>query len=199
MVNAAVLVLNRHYQPVHVTNVKRAITLLYQGVARAIDEQYRLYDFADWAALSAAVEEDAIATVDRRIRVPRVLVLTAFEKLPKVRVRFSRLNIYARDKDTCQYCHRHLRRSELNLDHVVPRAQGGRTCWENVVCSCIECNLRKGGRTPEQAGMKLARPPFRPKWTPLMRGAARKDTVRAWLPFLTLADASYWNVELGED
>ncbi|MEW5738838.1 MAG: HNH endonuclease [Myxococcota bacterium] len=199
MVNGAVLVLNRHYQPVHVTNVKRAISLLYQGVARAIDEQYRLYDFADWAALSAAVEEEAISTISRRIKIPRVLVLTAFEKLPRVRVRFSRLNIYARDKDTCQYCGRHLRRSELNLDHVVPRAQGGRTCWENVVCSCIECNLSKGGRTPEQAGMKLMRTPFRPKWTPLMRGAARKDTVRAWLPFLTLADASYWNVELGED
>jgi len=199
MVNGAVLVLNRHYQPVHVTNVKRAVSLLYQGVARAIDEQYRLYDFADWAALSAAVEEEAICTISRRIRVPRVLVLTAFEKLPRVRVRFSRLNIYARDKDTCQYCGRNLRRSELNLDHVVPRAQGGRTCWENVVCSCIECNLRKGGRTPEQANMKLLRAPFRPKWTPLMRGAAKKDTVRAWLPFLTLADASYWNVELGED
>ncbi|MCC6333167.1 MAG: HNH endonuclease [Myxococcales bacterium] len=199
MVNGAVLVLNRHYQPVHVTNVKRAVSLLYQGVARAIDEQYRLYDFADWAALSAAVEEEAIHTISRRIKVPRVLVLTAFEKLPRVRVRFSRLNIYARDKDTCQYCGRRLRRSELNLDHVVPRTQGGRTCWENVVCSCIECNLNKGGRTPDQAGMKLLRAPFRPKWTPLMRGAARKDTVRAWLPFLTLADASYWNVELGED
>jgi 5-methylcytosine-specific restriction endonuclease McrA len=199
MLNGAVLVLNRHYQPVHVTNVKRAISLLYQGVARAIDEQYRLYDFADWAALSAAVEEEAIQTISRRIKIPRVLVLTAFEKLPRVRVRFSRLNIYARDKDTCQYCGRRLRRSELNLDHVVPRAQGGRTCWENVVCSCIECNLRKGGRTPEQAGMKLLRTPFRPKWTPLLRGTARKDTVRAWLPFLTLAEASYWNVELGED
>ncbi|GMU59960.1 MAG: HNH endonuclease [Myxococcaceae bacterium] len=199
MVNGAVLVLNRHYQPVHVTNVKRAVSLLYQGVARAIDEQYRLYDFADWASLSAAVEEKAIHTISRRIKIPRVLVLTAFEKLPRVRVRFSRLNIYARDKDTCQYCGRRLRRSELNLDHVVPRAQGGRTCWENVVCSCIECNLSKGGRTPDQAGMKLLRTPFRPKWTPLMRGAARKDTVRAWLPFLTLADASYWNVELGED
>jgi 5-methylcytosine-specific restriction endonuclease McrA len=199
MLNAAVLVLNRYYQPVHVTNVKRAMSLLYQGIARAIDEQYRLYDFSDWAALSAAVEEESIGTVHRRIRVPRVLVLTAFEKLPKMRVRFSRLNIYARDRDTCQYCQRRLRRSELNLDHVVPRAQGGRTCWENVVCSCIECNLKKGGRTPEQAGMKLARTPFRPKWTPLLRGGARKDIVRAWLPFLTLADASYWNVELGDD
>ena len=127
MVNTAVLVLNRNYQPVHVTNVKRAFSLLYQGVARAIDEQYRLYDFSDWAALSAAVEEESIATINHRIRIPRVLVLTAFEKLPKVRVRFSRLNIYARDEDTCQYCGAKRKRADLNLDHVIPRSQGGRT------------------------------------------------------------------------
>lgn len=200
MVNAAVLVLNRHYQPVHVTNVKRAFSLLYQGVARAIDEQYRLYDFSDWYALSAAVEEEeSIRTIDRRIRIPRVLVLTAFEKLPKVRVRFSRLNIYARDEDTCQYCGRKRRRADLNLDHVVPRSQGGKTCWENVVCSCIECNLRKGGRTPSQAGIKLLRDPLRPRWTPLLRGSPVKGAHRAWLPFLNLTDASYWNVELEEE
>jgi 5-methylcytosine-specific restriction endonuclease McrA len=196
MLTAAVLVLNRHYQPVHVTNVKRAISLLYQGVARAIDEQYRLYDFEDWAALAA--DEERISTVSRSIRVPRVLVLTAFEKLPRVRVRFSRLNVYARDNDTCQYCGRTLKRSELNLDHVVPRAQGGRTCWENVVCSCIGCNLSKGGRTPAQAGLRLLRPPVRPRWTPLLRGSTHESAVRAWLPFLSRVDASYWNVELEE-
>lgn len=197
--SSAVLVLNRHYQPVHVTNVQRAFSLLYQGVARAIDAQYRLYDFADWAALGASAGEDAIATVNRRIRIPHVLVLTAFEKLPRVRVRFSRLNIYARDEDTCQYCGRKRRRADLNLDHVIPRTQGGRTCWENVVCSCIECNLRKGGRTPEQAGLRLKRTPVRPRWTPLMRGSTAQSTVRAWLPFLNPVDASYWNVELQDD
>jgi 5-methylcytosine-specific restriction endonuclease McrA len=124
-----------------------------------------------------------------------VLVLTAFEKVPKTRVRFSRINIYTRDQDTCQYCGKHRKRSELNLDHVKPRSQGGTTCWENVVCSCIECNLRKGGRTPEQAHMKLLRTPERPKWTSLFRGGKEK-AYRAWLPFLNLTDASYWNVEL---
>ncbi len=177
MLNSSVLVLNRHYQPIH------------------IDDQYRLYDFDDWAALSAANDTDSIATVQRRIRVPRVLVLTAFEKIPKVRVRFSRINIYTRDQDTCQYCGRQLKRSDLNLDHVRPRSQGGTTCWENVVCSCIECNLRKGGRTPEQAHMKLLRAPERPKWTSLFR-AGKGEAHRAWLPFMNLPDASYWNVEL---
>lgn len=195
MLNTAVLVLNRNYQPVHVTNVKRALTLMYQGVAKAIDHQYRLYEFADWAELSAT-HHDSIGTIHRRIRVPRVVVLSAYEHLPRVRVRFSRLNIYARDGDTCQYCGKVFPRSDLNLDHVVPRSQGGRTSWENVVCSCIPCNLRKGGRTPEQARMKLLKKPVRPRWTPLFRGAHRRTTYREWLPFINVADASYWNVEL---
>jgi 5-methylcytosine-specific restriction endonuclease McrA len=195
MINSSVLVLNRYYQPVHVTSVRRAFTLLYLGVAKAIDSQYRLYEFADWAALSAANHE-AITTVNRQIRVPRVVVLFAYEYLPKGRVRFSRLNIYARDHDTCQYCGKTLPRADLNLDHVLPRSQGGKTSWENVVCSCVPCNLRKGGRTPEQARMHLLKKPVRPRWTPLFRGAAKRVTYREWLPFLTLADASYWNVEL---
>jgi 5-methylcytosine-specific restriction endonuclease McrA len=195
MLNTSVLVLNRLYQPVHVTSVKRAFSLLYQGIAKAIDDQYKLYEFSDWAALSAA-EHDSVATISKRIRVPRVLVLSAYEHLPKGRVRFSRLNIYARDTDACQYCGRKLARSELNLDHVIPRSQGGKTSWENVVCSCVPCNLRKGGRTPEQANMKLFKRPLRPRWTPFFRGSARRVTYREWLPFLTLAEASYWNVEL---
>lgn len=195
MLNTHVLVLNRYYQPVHVTSVKRALSLLYQGVARAIDHQYRLYEFADWAALSAA-NHDSISTVSRQIRIPRVLVLSAYELLPKGRVRFSRLNIYARDVDTCQYCGRQLPRAELNLDHVLPRSQGGKTNWENVVCSCLPCNLKKGGRTPEQARMKLFKKPVRPRWTPFFRTAAKRVTYREWLPFLTVTDASYWNVEL---
>lgn len=198
MLNTSVLVLNRLYQPVHVTSVKRAFSLLYQGIAKAIDDQYKLYEFSDWAELSAA-EHDSVATINRRIRIPRVLVLSAYEHLPKGRVRFSRLNIYARDGDTCQYCGRKLARSELNLDHVIPRSQGGKTSWENVVCSCVPCNLRKGGRTPDQAHMKLFKKPLRPRWTPFFRGSAKRVTYREWLPFLTLAEASYWNVELLDD
>lgn len=198
VLNSSVLVLNRYYQPVHVTSVKRAFSLLYQGIAKAIDQQYRLYEFEDWAALSAA-HHDSIGTIGKRIRIPRVVVLMAYEYLPRGRVRFSRLNIYARDHDTCQYCGRKLPRSDLNLDHVVPRAQGGKTTWENVVCSCIGCNLRKGGRTPDQAGLKLLKKPVRPRWTPLTRGVSRRITYREWLPFLNLADASYWNVELVDE
>ncbi|HUL58363.1 MAG TPA: HNH endonuclease [Anaeromyxobacteraceae bacterium] len=195
MLDTGVLVLNRVYQPVHITSVRRAFALLYQGVARAIDEQFQLFDFDSWAALSAA-SHDSIATVSRRIRVPRVIVLLAYEHLPRTRVRFSRFNIYARDENTCQYCGRKHRRTELNLDHVVPRSRGGSTTWENVVCSCVACNLRKGGRTPEEAGMRLLKHPVRPRWTPMFRSATRRAFYREWRPFLSFADAAYWNAEL---
>jgi len=195
--NAAVLVLNRHYQPIHVTNVRRAFSLLYLGVARVVDPEFRTFDFASWAELSAGVHDgDVIRTVNRAIRIPRVIVLQLYDRIPKTKVRFSRHNIYMRDANTCQYCGEELPRAELNLDHVVPRAQGGRTTWENVVCCCIDCNLSKGARTPDQAGLKLLKTPVRPRWTPTFRTNGGKIRYREWLPFLGLADASYWNVEL---
>jgi 5-methylcytosine-specific restriction endonuclease McrA len=207
MTNAAVLVLNRHYQPIHVTNAKRAFTLLYLGVARVIDPQFRTFDFDSWAQLSDEVAEgdhtatghDVMRTVNRAILVPRVIILQLYDRIPRTKVRFSRYNIYLRDGNTCQYCGRELPRTDLNLDHVVPRAQGGRTTWENVVCCCIDCNLSKGARTPEQAGIKLLKLPVRPRWTPTFRTQTGKVRYREWLPFLGIADASYWNVELKDD
>lgn len=195
--DSSVLVLNRHYQPIHVTSVRRAFVLLYMDVARVIDDQHRIFDFASWAALGAACDdEDVVRTASRVLRVPRVILLQLYDRIPTSRVRFSRLNIYARDDNTCQYCNQKLPRASLNLDHVLPRAQGGRTTWENVVCCCVPCNLKKGARTPAQAGMLLRRPPERPKWTPVFRAPNGKVAHREWLPFLGLVDASYWNAEL---
>jgi 5-methylcytosine-specific restriction endonuclease McrA len=199
MLNCSVLVLNRNFQPIHVTNAKRAFSLLYLGVARALDREFRTFDFESWAQLSADGGDDVVQTVDRIIRVPRVIILQLYDRIPKTKVRFSRHNIYMRDGNTCQYCGQTLPRTELNLDHVVPRSQGGRTNWENVVCCCIDCNLAKGARTPEQARMALLKHPSRPRWTPTFRAAGDKVRYREWLPFLDIANASYWNVELHDD
>ena len=196
MLTAAVLVLNRSYLPVHVTSVRRAFSLLYQGLARAVNEQYETFDFDSWRALSVAVHDESVGTVVGLIRVPRVILLIAFDRIPKRHVRFSRLNIYARDRNTCQYCGRHYARSELNLDHMIPRSRGGRSTWENVVCSCLECNRRKGGRTPAQAGLRLIRKPFRPRWTPVLGVLGGRDGHPEWRPFLSIVDAAYWNAEL---
>jgi len=199
VLSTSVLVLNRLYQPVHVTSVRRALILLYRGAAKAVDQQYQTFDFESWAEVSAAVHEESIGTPHKRLRVPRVILLQAYDHLPRARVRFSRLNIYARDRNTCQYCWRRPQRAELNLDHVVPRSHGGVTSWENVVCSCVPCNLRKGGRTPDQAHMKLLRQPIRPRWTPFFRGPPKTGAFyEQWLPFLTLSDMAYWNSELRE-
>jgi 5-methylcytosine-specific restriction endonuclease McrA len=193
-----VLVLNRSYFPVHVTSVRRAVCLLYQGIAKAVDHQYRTFDFDSWSDLSSALHDDTISLVDRVIRVPRVILLVAYDRVPKRQVRFSRFNVFARDNNTCQYCGEKLPRSELNLDHVIPRSQGGLSTWENMVCSCFTCNRVKGGRRPEEARMHLIRRPFRPEWTPFMLETFSFRRYHEWRPYLNMVDAAYWNTELLE-
>ena len=196
MLDSSVLVLNRNFQPIHVTNVRRAFALLYAGAAQAVDRQFRTFNFDSWAELSAETGDEVVHTVSRAIRVPRVILLQIYDRIPRAKVRFSRHNIYTRDNNTCQYCGQQLPRSELNLDHVVPRSRGGRTTWDNVVCCCVDCNVRKGARSPDQAGLKLLKTPTRPRWTPTFRVCGDRVRYREWLPFLDLANASYWNAEL---
>lgn len=198
MLNTSVLVLNRSYLPVHVTSVRRAFSLLYQGAARAVDEEFQTFDFNEWHQLSSLKEGDSIGTFRGNILIPRVIVLVAFDRLPKRHVRFSRLNIMSRDKFQCQYCGKKPERADLNLDHVLPRSYGGKSTWENIVTSCIDCNGKKGGRTPSQAGMQLRSNPARPRWTPLAHLRITASRYEQWRPFLNVIDASYWNAELAE-
>ena len=159
MLNSSVLVLNRSYLPVHVTSVRRAFAMIYQDLACVVNDRYETFDFESWRRVRAANGCDVIGTPSGEIRVPRVIVLSVFDRVPKRHARYSRANIFTRDKFTCQYCGVRPIRSELNLDHVIPRSLGGRTSWDNVVCSCVECNRKKGGRTPTQARLRL--PPQR--------------------------------------
>ena len=183
MLNSAVLVLNRSYLPIHVTSVRRAFSLIYQGSAVAVNTRYETFDFDSWCRVRSA-EEDGVGTPNGRIRVPRVIVLKGYDRVPRRHVRYSRLNIFARDDYTCQYCGSQPHRSGLNLDHVIPRSLGGRTTWENVVCCCIECNRRKGGRTPAQAKLRLSRQPAKPRWTPMLTHIGSKIRYEEWRPFL---------------
>ncbi len=187
MLNSRVLVLNRSYLPIHVTSARRAFSLIYMQTARAVNEEYETFDFEQWQRLEVAGE--AIGMVNGRIRVPRVIVLPGFDRIPKRHVRYSRVNVFARDKFTCQYCGSRPPRSQLNLDHVIPRSLGGRTTWENVVCSCVNCNRRKGGRTPQQARLRLQRSPSKPRWTPLMNLIVSSVRYREWRPFLHVVSA----------
>src|SRR6185436_8948776 len=203
--NQQVLVLNRLWQAVNICSVRRALSLLFEGHAQVVfgdqDGDFRTFDFHAWRDFSSvqppADHEPAIRTVSFRLRLPRVILLHAFDRVPRQEVKFTRHNIFERDKNMCQYCGHVFERTDLNLDHVVPRDRGGPTTWENIVCSCIPCNTRKSNRTPIEAGMRLVRKPKRPKWRPFVQvNLAVGNSHDSWKRFLDLA---YWNVELGED
>ena len=195
-----VLVLNRLWQAVNTCSARRAFTLLYQGHAQVVaaDNQnnFLTHDFGSWRDFSQTnPEEEMVQTISLNIRVPRIIVLLLFERLPKKEVKFTRHNVFERDRNTCQYCNRVFDRIDLNLDHVLPRDRGGQTTWENIVCSCIQCNTRKGNRLPHEAGMILTRKPKRPKWRPFINITFGRHHHDSWRHFL---DIAYWNVELGE-
>jgi 5-methylcytosine-specific restriction endonuclease McrA len=188
------LVLNRSWQPVGVAPVSRSLVLLWNDNARVVDPQdYQLYTWADWAGLIPREDEPFIQGVRLRLRVPEVVALTKYDRIPANAVTFSRRNIYKRDRYTCQYCGAQPGTEELTLDHVVPRSQGGISTWENCVLACVGCNKRKADRTPEQAGMPLRKQPVRPMWRPLY--ATRDVRIDSWTRFVSEA---YWNVELDE-
>ena len=185
-----VLVLNRFWQAVNVVGVKRAFSLLVQGHADVIHQEegdFQLYDFDQWLDASELAEggdREHIHTVRYVIRLPKVIILKFFDRLPIKEVKFHRKNIFERDNFRCQYCGNPFKESELNLDHVIPRHHGGRTSWENVVTSCIRCNSRKADRLPHEAGMHLIRKPLRPKWRPFVSVAQNKDGHPSWEYFL---------------
>ena len=198
MINSSVLVLNRSFFPVNVTTVKHAFCMLYRGVAKAVDSQYKTFDYESWSQIAIEQREESIGLVNSLIKIPWVITLVAYDRIPKTQVRFTRANIYARDRSICQYCGKTFSRNELSIDHVIPRSYGGKSVWENVVCCCFSCNKKKGGKTPKQVGMKLLVPPHKPRWTPLNRVSFHDLKRKEWLPFLSIIDISYWNTELME-
>lgn len=197
-----VLVLNKHYMAVRVVNVRRAFSLLFRDLAEVItceDGTYGNYDFASWREISElkqrfeGPQNDWIHTVQFDIAVPRIIRLLFYDRLPRQTVKFNRRNLFARDRNHCQYCGRKFPTSELSLDHVIPRRMGGKSTWENIVCACTECNGKKGGRTPKQAGMRLIGRPVKPRRNPVIHVHLNHERYRSWKQFL---DHAYWSVEL---
>ena len=200
VLDSPVLVLNRLWQAVNVCSARRAFNLLYEGHAQVVaangGKAFLTHDFESWLDLSTRSPEPVmIHGVSITVRVPRVIVLMLFDRLPKKEVRFTRHNIFERDGNVCQYCGRLFDRRELNLDHVLPRDKGGLTTWENVVCSCIRCNTRKGNKLAHEVNMALIRKPKRPKWRPFIHLTFGSQPDESWKHFV---DAAYWNVELSD-
>jgi 5-methylcytosine-specific restriction endonuclease McrA len=137
-----VLVLNASYEPINICAARRALVLVLKGIASAEEES-----------------AGAVHSTRRTVKVPSVIRLLEYRRIPHQTRALSRKNILMRDRYTCQYCLKILPTGELTLDHVIPRARAGESAWENLVACCHSCNNRKGSRTPEEAGMKLVRQP----------------------------------------
>ena len=137
-----VLVLNASYEPINVCAARRALVLVFKGIAAAEE-----------------VTGNSVHSSRRSLRVPSVIRLLEYRRIPCQTRALSLKNILMRDRYTCQYCHKVLPAGELTLDHVIPRSRAGDSGWENLVACCHQCNNRKGNRTPDEAGMKLARQP----------------------------------------
>lgn len=186
------LILNRNWQPVNVATVARAVVMLCNETAQVVDPaNYQLYTWRDWLQFVPEVGEPFIQAVSQRLRVPEVVTLIGYDRLPAASVSFSRRNIFKRDRYACQYCGVQPGSEDLTIDHVLPRSQGGVSSWENCVLACMACNKRKADRLPEQAGMRLKSRPFRPLWKPLY--ADHYLRIESWSKFLSEA---YWSVEL---
>jgi len=202
ILDSNVLVLNKFYMAIHVTTARRAFALLYKERAEVVSmRQDRLenFGFESWKEVSQFKEEfeedraEFVRTVSFEIRVPRIIRLLFYDKLPLKTVKLNRKNLFARDRSRCQYCGRKFSTSELSLDHIVPRSRKGKTAWENVVTCCPDCNVKKGGRLPWEVGMRLVRRPAKPSRSPLIRLKVRSQRYKSWKQFV---DNAYWSVEL---
>ena len=167
-----VLVLNRYWQPIQTCSARRAVHLLCLGHAQVVqvegEEQYMTHDLASWIGYSKGkLGDEVIHSVKLALSVPKIIVLAVYDRLPRLEVKFTRKNVFLRDKFTCQYCEKVFPEIKLNLDHVIPRDKGGVTSWDNIVASCVKCNTRKSNKLPKEAGMHPANKPYAPRWRPL--------------------------------
>ena len=199
--SSSVLVLNRLYMAVHVVSVRRAFGLLFRELAEVIhveQGQYANYDFDSCAKSASCGRPSRTARRLDPLREfrdpgPAVIRLLTYDRLPKQAIRFNRRNILRGTETAANIAAGNFPLSELSLDHVNPRSRGGETTWENIVCSCVKCNVRKGGRTPQEAHMHLVKLPVKPKRSPLLSIKLGNPKYESWKSFL---DNAYWSVDL---
>ena len=197
LLESPTLVLNRNWVPIHTLPARIAIGLVARDSARIIDpESYEMHDLVSWDSVSRAREhhENIIRSARLALAPLEVIVLTCYGGIGDQTVTFSRLNLYRRDRYTCQYCGARPGSKELTIDHVLPRSRGGALSWENCVLACVACNKRKGNKTPSEAHMQLLTEPVRPHWRTIRRFPSR-PTYKSWEKFLSKA---YWEVELSD-
>ena len=168
MLVEAVLVLNSTYEPLQVCSLRRALKLVFRDKAEVIENYDGQY----------------IRSVSFSMALPIVIRLVYYVKKPYQHVRFSKRNVLLRDRYTCQYCG--VTGMSFTLDHVVPKSQGGITSWENVVCACINCNNKKGNRSPSRAKMRLFSKPYRPKYVPYTSLSIKYSSHDVWRKYFDI-------------
>lgn len=168
------LVLNKSWTPVSICTAKKAIAKTMLELAYIMDpDTYILHNFDDWMSLPVREGDRSIKTSRNYIRVPEIIVLSEYERLPQREVKLTRRNLIIRDNYTCQYTGKPITMENGTIDHVKPRSRGGASTWENLVMCCLEVNAKKADRTPEEAGLKLLKKPEKPKWSPIYARFAR--------------------------
>lgn len=191
-----VLVLNRGYEAVNTLTVKEAISKVFNENAVIIlppndeNKYWQEMTWDDWGKLIPKENEPTISSPRQVFRLPEIIRLARFDKKLNLGIRMSRRAIWQRDDYRCQYCKIRPGSENLSIDHIIPKSQGGKTTWINVVLACIDCNGKKADRTPQQAGMKLMKEPRVPPYDILKGKHIRVDS---WQHFL---GDCYWNTTL---
>ena len=181
------LVLNKAWIPVHIVVWKKAMSLIYQEHANALDRDFLSYPFKYWLEFSRVNGHDYAVAHSARlaIAIPEIVVLTKYNKLPPRDVKYSRENVFQRDKYKCQYCGNVFTLSNLTVDHIIPRDAGGKSVWHNITTACKTCNNFKANRTPAQAHMTLLKKPVKPQWlNPITHARGKTHICESWKRFM---------------
>lgn len=207
VLNSPTLVLNKHWKAIRIEPVKDALTKAFTGSAKLMDEDTcNIYDWDTWYnQFSFDFDDDVndfgyefIRASSSLIRIPRIIVLSTYNKIPHTRIKLTRRNLLIRDKFTCMYTGKRLTSRTATMDHVVPKSRGGKTVWSNIVICSLEANVKKGNRTLAESGFHLRTEPKEPKWHPLYSYVI-KERPKCWDKFINTDqwnEIGYWDVEL---
>ena len=206
VLNKPTLVLNKNWQAISVESVKDSVAKAFTGAAKLMDhEDFAPYTWEEWLILFTTPfnsdlrdDYDYISTAHFKVRAPEVVVLTEYDRIPKLDVKLTRRNLFIRDKFRCQYTGEKVSMKEGTIDHVMPKSRGGLTTWDNVVLASMNANVKKANRLPHEAGMKLRSQPKKPNWHPLFTYSVSKHP-KSWDKFINTDqwnEIGYWDVEL---
>ncbi len=183
-----ILVLNKNWQAVGIKSPADTFAMLMTDAATGLDIRGLDYmvplRWNDWVQLPIEEDDEYVQTINCKIKIPKVIILSKFDKVPRKRPRFSQKNIWIRDNYTCQYTGKKLKPGEGNIDHVVPRSKGGPTDWSNCVLACKKINAKKANATPEEAGLRLLKKPEPPKELPVFHYITNRHKITEWDLFL---------------